>query len=74
MTKPIHTHDCDNCAHVATTTFEEGGAVDVYVCKHETFVEYVYRYSSEGPDYVARMAENPQPDLLYLKELATDPH
>jgi len=67
--KAKHEHDCEQCTLVGTMQFESS-AVDVYVHKHETFVEYVYRYGSNGPDYIARMAENPQPDATYLAQLA----
>lgn len=74
MTKPIHTHDCDLCVHVATTTFADGRGFDVYVCKHDSgLVENVYRYGSRGDQYIARSADLPQPDMLYLKQYVDDP-
>ena len=49
-TKPIHTHDCDKCKYVVTTSNGYGVLTDWYVCGLSD-PTVIGRHSSRGSDY-----------------------
>lgn len=47
----VFVHDCDHCEYLGVGGDNEGEPIDLYIHRVSDWVEFVGRFSDDGPDY-----------------------